>query len=205
MVKKEEICMREYYGEKMEYIKDERHNVIPWESVFSFELYNATEYTLKVRERGSFGSFTTVKSQEIIRIQINTRGYIFVSTVEEESLECDFTMGWGTMLERKLEKNAKGEIYIVPVFKNGIVTIVACNDCGPDLGARPKSKVVPLKNPAKIVKTYNFTPYDIAISYENNVFKKLRGRKENERCTSGFLGIPVDGILYVDTLFEEIV
>lgn len=90
-------------------------------------------------------------------------------------------------------------------IKNGIVTVIACDDCGPDLGARPKSKVAPLKNLAKIVKAYNFTPYDIAISYENNVLQKLRGRKENERCTSAFLGIPLDGILYVDTLFEEIV
>lgn len=199
--------MREYYGEAMNYVKDRRHNVIPWERVFSFELYNATEYTLKVRkrERGSFDSFTTVKSQEIIRIQINTCGYIFVSTVEEESLECDFTMGWGTMLARNLVEHLEEKIYIVPVFKNGIVTVVACDNCGVDLGAKPKCKVAPLKNPTKIVKAYNFTPYDIAISYKNKVLQKLRGRKENERCTLGFLGVPMNGILYVDTLFEEIV
>lgn len=64
-------------GEMVKYVKDERHNVIPWESVFSFEFQNATEYTLKVRKRqsSSFDSFTTVKSREIIQIQINTCGY----------------------------------------------------------------------------------------------------------------------------------
>lgn len=196
--------MREYFGETIDYVGDEMHKVVPWKSVFSFELYNNTEYTLRVKI-GSFDNFTTVKSQGIIQIQINIQGYIFVSTVEEENLECDFTMGWGTMLGRKLEKHVKGEIYIAPVFRNGVVTIVACNDCGPNLGVKPECKIDPLKNPGKVVKVYNFTPYDITMSHENTILQKLRGRKENERCTSEFLGVPVNGILYVDTLFEEIV
>ena len=61
--------MREYFGETIDYVKDEMHKVVPWKSVFSFELYNNTEYTLRVKI-GSFNNFTTVNPRESFRFRL---------------------------------------------------------------------------------------------------------------------------------------
>lgn len=211
--------MREYYGDLencYKYIEDKNHKAIPWKnSVFSFEFKNDTEYTLKLSIRGismkgigSDYSSMIVGPKENTQIQIRISGDISVLTEENEELKCNFTVEYGCMVARNVAEYRKGKTYIVPVFKNGIVTIVTSDDCRPNLGAKSKYKVVKLKRPAKKVKVCNFTPYDIIVSTKNStknkVIQKIRGRKNDEKCTSKFIGIPSEGILYIDTLFEEI-
>ncbi len=203
--------MREYYGELsncLEYIEDKGHKAIPWKDyAFSFELQNSTEYTLELKSGKLYNSFATVKPKEKIQIQFEKyeKAKIFVSTKENVELECNFEIELGCMVKRNFVEHVKGKIYIAPVFKNGIITIVTCDNCGPDLGVKPQYKVVPLKEPTKKIKVCNFTPYDIIISTENEVIQRIEGKKNNDKCTSKFIGIPLDCILYADTASEEIV
>lgn len=205
--------MREYYGELIDchkYIEDKNHKAIPLKNyAFSFELHNSTNYTLILK--GVYDSFyciATVKPKEKIQIQANKWGEarIFVSAKEDSSLECNFYIESGCMVKRNLVEHMEGKDYIAPVFKNGIVTIVTCDNCGgPNLGEKPHYKISPLKEPYKKVKVCNFTPYDLVISIENAVVQIIKAKKrQNDKCSSAFVGIPLDGIIYVDTVFEEI-
>ena len=99
----------------------------------------------------------------------------------------------------------KDKVYIAPVFKNGIITIVTCDNCGPNFGKEVKYKISPLEKPAKMIKVCNFTSYDIIISMENAVIQRIESNnKRNEKCHSKFVGIPLNGIIYIDTVSEEI-
>ena len=85
-----------------------------------------------------------------------------------------------------------------------MITIVTCNNCGPDLGAKKQYKISPLEKPAKMIRVCNFTSYDIIISIENTVVQKIEAKKEGEKCASKFVGIPTNGVVYIDTVSEEI-
>lgn len=201
--------MREYYGELsncLEYVEDKNHKAIPWKDyAFSFEFQNSTNYTLELK-RGY--SFETVGPKEKIQIQVNKwgDGEIFVSAKEDSSLECNFDIERGCMIKRNLVEHMEGKVYIAPIFKNGVITIVTCENCGPNLGTKPEYKIIPLEKPAKRIKVCNFTPYDLIISTENTVVQRIEAnKKRNEKCPSKFIGIPLNGIIYIDTVFEEIV
>lgn len=203
--------MREYYGELsncLEYIEDKNHKAIPWKDyAFSFEFHNGTNYTLELK-RGPYYSFATVGPKEKIQIQVDKwgDGEIFVSAKEDSSLECNFDIERGCMIKRNLVEHMEGKVYIAPIFKNGVITIVTCEDCGPNLGTKHEYKIIPLEKPAKRIKICNFTPYDIIISTENTVIQRIEAnKKRNEKCSSKFIGIPLNGIIYIDTVFEEIV
>lgn len=87
--------------------------------------------------------------------------------------------------------NMEGKVYIAPIFKNGIITIVTCEDCRPNFGIKPKHKIIPLKEPAKKIKVCNFTPYDLIISTGNTVIQRIEAnKKRNEQYPSKFIGIP---------------
>lgn len=203
--------MREYYGELsncLEYIENKNHKAIPWkEYPFSFEFYNNTNYTLELK-RGKFyhHTFAIVTPKEKIQIQVNKwgGGEIFVSAKEDISLKCNFDIECGCMIERNLVEHINGKVYIAPIFKNGIITIVTCNNCGPNFGVKSKYKISPLKKPAKMIKVCNFTPYDIIISTENTVLQIIEARNGDEKCHSKVIGIPLNGIIYIDTVYEEI-
>ncbi len=201
--------MREYYGELsncLKYIEDKNHKAIPWKDyAFSFEFKNSTNYTL-VLKRGYYG-FATVGPKEKIQIQVDKwgSGEIFVSAKEDSSLECNFDIERGCMIRRNLVKHMEGKVYIAPIFKNGVITIVTCENCGPNLGVKPQYKISPLEKPTKTVKVCNFTPYDLIISTENTVVQRIEAnKKRNEKYPSKFIGIPLNGIIYIDTVFEEI-
>lgn len=201
--------MREYYGELsdcLEYIVDKNHKAIPWQDYeFYFEFHNSTNYTL-ILKRGHY-SFATVMPKEKIQIKVDKwgDGEIFVYAKEDQSLKCDFDVERGCMIKRNLVKHMEGKVYIAPIFKNGIITIVECDNCGPNFGVKPQYKISPLEKPAKTVKVCNFTPYDLVISIENTVVQIIKAKKkQNDKCSSTFVGIPLNGIIYVDTVFEEI-
>ena len=200
--------MREYYGELescLKYIENKSHKAIPWKDYqFSFEFQNSTKYTLELKRKKNYNSFATVRPKETIRIQIDRygEGEIFVSTKENAELECDFEVECGCMIKRNSVEPERGKVYIAPVFKNGIITIVTCSNCGPDLGVKPQYKVVQLKKIGKFIKVCNFTPYDIIISTEKKVIQMVEARKD-EKCTSKIIGIPLNCTLYVDTASEE--
>lgn len=205
--------MREYYGELsdcLKYIEDKNHKAIPWKDYeFSFEFHNSTNYTLVLKRRTSdySRSITTVRPKEKIQIHVEKsgNGRVFVYAKENTSLRCTFEVEQGCMIERSLEEHNESKVCIAPVFKNGIVTIVECEDGGPNFGKKPKYKITPLKKPAKTIKVCNFSSYDIIISTENTVIQRIRGWKNrNEKCTSEFIGIPLFGVIYIDTVFEEI-
>lgn len=209
--------MREYYGELsncIEYIEDKNHKAVPWKDyAFSFEFHNSTNYTLELKrldlKRGMFynHSFATVGPKEKIQIQVHKwgDGEIFVSAKEDISLKCNFDIERGCMIKRNLVEHMKGKVYIAPIFKNGIITIVTCDNCGPDFGVPPQYKISPLKKPAKMIKVCNFTSYDIIISTENTVVQRIEANnKRNEKCPSKLVGIPLNGIIYIDTVSEEI-
>ena len=203
--------MREYYGELsncLEYIEDKNHKAIPWKDyAFSFEIHNSTKYTLELKRGKFYNSFAILRPKEKLQIQIDKfeNGEIFVSAKEHLNLECNFEVERGCMIKRNLVEHMEGKVYIAPVFKNGVITIVTCDDCGPDLGAKHKQQIIPLEKPAKIVKVCNFTNYDLSISTENKVVQIIRvNKKKDKKCTSKFVGIPLNGVLYIDTLFEEI-
>lgn len=203
--------MREYYGELsncLEYIEDENHRAIPWKDYeFSFELRNSTNYTLELKRRGGYHSFATVKARGKIRIKVDNwkDEEILVSAKEDLTLKCNFEMKRGCMIKRNLVEYMEDKVYIAPIFKNGVVTIATCEDCGPNFGAKPEYKVIPLEKPAREVEICNFTPYDLIISTKNTVIQRIEANKKgNEGCSSKFVGIPCNGTLYIDTVFEEI-
>lgn len=203
--------MREYYGELsncLEYIEDKNHKAIPWKDyAFSFEFHNSTNYTLELKRGRFYHSFATVEPKEKIQIQVDKwgDGELFVSAKEDIGLKCNFVIERGCMIKRNLVEHMKGKVYIAPIFKNGIITIVTCDNCGPDFGAKPKYKISPLEKPAKMIKVCNFTSYDIIISTEKTVIQRIEAnKKRNEKCLSKFVGIPLNGIIYIDTVSEEI-
>lgn len=204
--------MRTYYGELsdcLKYIEDKNHKAIPLkDDEFSFEFHNSTNYTLVLKRRTSdySRSITTVRPKEKIQIHVEKwgNGGIFVYAKENNSLQCMFRIEQGCMIERSLEEPNESKVCIVPVFKNGIVTIVECEDGGPNFGKKPKYKITPLKEPAKTIKVCNYSPYDIIISTENTVIQRIRGWNRSKKCPSGFIGIPLSGVIYIDTVFEEI-
>lgn len=203
--------MREYYGELsncLKYIEDKNHKAIPWkEYSFSFEFHNSTNYILELKRWNFYNhSFATVRPKEKIQVQVNKwgDGEIFISAKEDISLKCNFDIERGCMIKRNLVEHMKGKVYIAPIFKNGIITIVTCNNCGPDFGVKPEYKIRPLEKPAKMIKVCNFTSYDIIISTENTVIQRIEANS-NEKCPSKFVGIPLNGIIYIDTVSEEIV
>ncbi len=203
--------MREYYGELencLEYIEDKNHKAIPWKmGAFTFEVQNDTEYTLELKSGNCYNSFATLRPKEKTQIWVDKFRSIEVSVYAkgESNLECSFEVEFGCMIKRNLVEHMEDKVYIAPTFKNGIVTIVTCNDCGPNFGVKPKYSIIPLEKPARIIKVCNFTDYDLIISTENKVVQIIEANKEkNKKCTSKFVGIPLNGVLYIDTLFEEI-
>lgn len=203
--------MREYYGELsscLEYSKDKNHKAIPWKGyTFSFELRNRTNYTLEIKKGNIYNSFATVGPRGKIKIQIDKydNGEIFVSAKEDLSLECNFEMERGCMIKRNLVEHVKDKVYIAPIFKNGIITIVTCEDCGPNLGAKPEYEIKPLEHPARMLKICNYTYYDLIISTQNRVIQKIEAMKEKDvKPTSKYVGIPSNAVLYIDTVSEEI-
>ena len=203
--------MREYYGELsncLEYIEDKKHKAIPWKDYeFSFKFHNSTNYTLELKRKGKHYSFATVEPKEELQIQVDKwgDGEIFVYAKEDMKLKCNFDIERGCMIKRNLVEHIKDKVYIAPVFKNGIITIVTCDNCGPNFGKEVKYKISPLEKPAKMIKVCNFTPYDIIISMENAVIQRIESNnKRNEKCHSKFVGIPLNGIIYIDTVSEEI-
>lgn len=203
--------MREYYGELIDgnsYRDDKRHKAIPLKKGgFNFELNNDTEYLLKV----SIGHENSYENQKLIepkgKIFIRINNYmvdIFVSTKENGGMKCNFTIEAGCMVKRNADKYIVGKPYIVPIFKNGKVTIVNCKDCRPNLGVKTKYKITTLKNAKRKLEVRNCSPYDIIISINNNIIQKIEGRKVNKEPSSKYIKIPESGILYIDTLSEEI-
>ena len=205
------MIIREYYGELgncLEYIEDKNHKAIPWKNyAFSFELRNSTNYILELKRGRFYHSFATVKPKEKIQIQVDKwgNGEIFVSAKEDSSLKCNFDIERGCMIKRNLVEHMKSKVYIAPIFKNGIITIVTCENCGPNFGIKPQYKIKPLKKPAKKIKVCNFTPYDIIISAKNTVIQMIEANNQrNEKIPSKFIGIPLNGTIYIDTVFDEI-
>lgn len=203
--------MREYYGELsncFEYIEDKNHKAIPWKDYeFSFKFHNNTKYILELKRGKSCHIFATVKPKEKIEIQVNKwgDGEIFVQAKEVTDLKCNFKIERGCMIKRNLVKHVKDKVYIAPIFKSGIVTIVTCDNCGPDLGEKKQYKISPLKKTDKTIKVCNYTPYDIIISTENTVIQRIEANKKNgKKCPSKLVGIPSNGVIYVDTVSEEI-
>jgi len=201
--------MRQYYGElnsNLGYIEDKNHQFIPWKDYkFSFKLHNNTNYTL-VLERKSY-VLAIVEPKEIIQIQVDGwgNGEIFVYAKEDRNLECNFDIECGCMIKRNLVEHMESKLYIAPIFKNGIITIVTCENCGPNFGMKSEYKITPLEKPAKMIKLCNYTPYDLIISTENTVVQIIEADKgKNEKCSSKLVGIPSNGIIYIDTVFEEI-
>ena len=143
--------MREYYGELsncFEYIEDKNHKAIPWKDYeFSFKFHNNTKYILELKRGKSCHSFAAVKPKEKIEIQVNKwgDGEIFVQAKEATDLKCNFEIERGCMIKRNLVKHVKDKVYIAPIFKSGIVTIVTCDNCGPDLGEKKQYKISLLK------------------------------------------------------------
>lgn len=205
--------MREYYGELsncLEYIEDKNHKAIPWKGyAFSFEFHNSTNYTLELKKWNfNHNSFATVEPKEKIQIEVEKwgDGEIFVCAKEDMRLKCNFDIERGCMIKRNLVEHMNGKVYIAPIFKNGIITIVTCNNCGPDFGVKPKYKISPIEKPAKMIKVCNFTPYDILFSTKNAVVQRIEAnKKRNEKCSSKFVGIPLNGVIYIDTVSKEIV
>ena len=191
--------MREYYGELsncLEYIEDKNHKAIPWKGyTFSFEFHNSTNYTLELKRWNH--SFATVRPKEKIQIEVEKwgDGEIFVCAKEDIRLKCNFDIERGCMLKRNLVEHIEGKVYIAPIFKNGIITIVTCDNCGPDFGVKPKYKISPIEKPAKMIRICNFTPYDIIISTKNTVLQRIEAnKKRNEKCSSKFVGIPLNTV-----------
>lgn len=204
--------MREYYGELSncsKYIENENHKAIPFKDYeFSFELHNSTNYTLELKRGRFYESLATLEPNEKIRIHVNKwrEGRIFVYAKEDIGLKCDFYIERGCMLKRNLVKHMEDKVYIAPLFKNGIITIVTCDNCGPNFWTKSEYKISPLEKPAKMVKVCNFTSYDIIISVGNTVVQKIEANnKKSEKCPSKLVGIPLNGIIYIDTVSEEIV
>lgn len=202
--------MREYYGElngNFEYIEDKNHKFIPWKDYkFSFELHNSTNYTLVLERK--YYIFATVGPKETIQIQVDGwgDGEIFVYAKEDQNLKCNFDIECGCMIKRNLVEYMEYKLYIAPIFRNSIITIVTCEDCSPNFETKSEYNIIPLEKPGKMIKFCNYTPYDLIISTENTVVQIIESNKErNEKCSSNFVGIPLNGIIYIDTLFEEIV
>ena len=200
--------MREYYGELsncLEYVRDKNHKAIPWkDTAFSFELYNSTEYILELKKGSSVIATVKPKKKNQILVEEIYGQNFFVSAKEDIKLSCSFEMQEGCMVKRNLEENMTAKVFIAPVFKNGIVTIVKCNNCGPDLGKEPKYIIKSLKEPTIMVKICNFTNYDIIVSAQGTVLQKIEA-KGNNRYTSKFVNIPLYGIVYFDTVYEEMI
>lgn len=203
--------MREYYGELVEcndYRDDKSHKAIPLKrGGFKFELNNDTEYVLKVSigDENSYANQKLIEPKGKICIRINNYMVdIFVSTKENGGMKCNFTIEDGCMVKRNADKYIVGKSYIVPIFKNGRVTTVNCKDCRPNLGVKPKYEITTLKNAKRKLKVRNCSPYDIIISIDNNIIQKIERRKVNKEPSSKYIEIPEDGILYIDTLAEEV-
>ena len=129
--------MREYYGElngNFEYIEDKNHKFIPWKDYkFSFELHNSTNYTLMLERKCYI--FATVEPKETIQIWVDGwgNGKIFVYAKEDQNLKCNFEIERGCMIKRNLVEHMEyNKLYIAPIFKKGIITIVTCEDCSPN-------------------------------------------------------------------------
>lgn len=200
--------MREYYGsvrQCREYINDENHKAIAWkEHPFSFKLENSTNYTLVAKRRGAT---ETIKAGDTTQILCKEwwDGEMQVSIKEKPNVKCDFIVERGCMIERGVtKKSQRTEENIAPVFKDGKVVIVTCKYCGPNLGVvLPKYNITPLKAVVNEVIFENRTPYDIIISYHNNVIQRILKRKK-DKISRVRTGIPYFGTLYFDTEEEEI-
>lgn len=203
--------MREYYGDPSncrKYVEDKNHKAIAWKDhPFSFELRNGTKYTLELK-RNSYSTFATVEPAGTIKIQCDKwgAGRIKVYAKENSTLKCSFFVEYGCMIERNLvETIEKGNMYIAPVFEHGMVTIVECDNCGPNLGVKPKHDVCKLKNPAKMIKFINHTSYDLIISTEGQVIQRIEGfESTSSKCNFAYVGVPLYGILYIDTEVQEV-
>lgn len=201
--------MREYYGDQIGYYCDDpNHKVFSWKmDGFKFKLKNNTEYVLKVGIRYANGNWGKMLIEPKKKKWIKSHDYevdIFVSTKENEEMKCNFTIEYGCMIKRNADKYIEGKLYIVPVFKKNTVTIVNSKDCRPNLGVESKYKISTLENAEKRIKVDSYSPFDIIISINNKVIKKIEGRKAGKGPSKEYIEIPKSGIICIDTLSEEV-
>mgnify|MGYP004592390957 FL=1 len=201
--------MREYYGDQIGYYCDDsNHKVFSWKmDGFKFKLKNNTEYVLKVGIRYANGNWGKMLIEPKKKKWIKSHDYevdVFVSTKENGEMKCNFTIEYGCMIKRNADKYIEGKLYIVPVFKKNTVTIVSSKDCRPNLGVEPKYRISTLKNAEKRIEVCSYSPYDIIISINNKVIKKIEGRKAGKEPSKEYIEIPESGIICIDTLSEEV-
>lgn len=201
--------MRTYYGsidECNSYIPDKNHKAVPWkEHPFSFELKNKTSHVLIVqRTFPRLECISKLNPNESISITCEDWNYgrIMVKSSMDSSLCCNFEIEEGLMIERNLvEVVEENKIYIAPIFDNGMVRIIECKDPTPNFGNNQQLEVIPLEQPYTTINIENHTDYDIMVSVSNqsNQIIQTVGSKQNSQ-----IGIPEYGVLYIDTVKEEV-
>ena len=193
--------MREYYGELSncsEYVEDKNHKAVPWKDyAFSFEFCNGPEHVLELRRKGRLMSVEPGKKVEV-RVKDWDDGEIFVCAKDNSELNCSFCVERGCMVKRNLVKHEMDRVYIAPIFKDGIVTVVTCDDCGPNFSTSCEYEIKPLDGPVRMVSVYNFAHYDVILSVEGRVIQRINSNEKK------LVGIPLSGVLYVDTVLEEV-
>lgn len=198
--------MRTYYGsidECNSFIQDKNHKAVAWkEYPFSFDLKNETGYVLIVQRLFPRQEcISELNPNESISIICKGCWYgtIMVESSTDSSLCCNFIIEEGLMIERNLvEVVEENKIYIAPIFNDGMVRIIECNDPTPNFGKDQQLEVVPLEQPYKTVNIENNTDYDIMVSVFDQIIQIVGSRQSSE------VGIPEYGVLYIDTVKEEV-
>lgn len=198
--------MRTYFGsidECNSFIQDKNHKVVAWkEHPFSFELRNETGYVLIVqRAFPRLECISELNPGESVSITCKdwSYGQMFIESKTDSSICCNFEVEEGLMIERNfVEVVEENKMYIAPIFNDGIVRIIECEDPTPNFGKTEHLEVVPLEHPYETINVENHTDYDIMVSVSNQIIQVVGSRQ------SAQIGIPEYGVLYVDTIKEEV-